>query len=74
MEDVNEPVVPVAVTLVFEVVGLEVVAYTTPLSVMVAPPSEVTFPPDDALVEVILVADSVVTVGNASVVNEISLP
>jgi hypothetical protein len=74
MKDVNEPVVPVATTFVFEVVGLEVVAYTTPLSVMAAPPSEVTFPPDDALVAVILVADAVVTVGNASVVNEISLP
>jgi hypothetical protein len=61
--EVKEPVVPAAATIVFAVVGLLVVAYTTPRWVMVAPPSEVTFPP--VLAVVIVTADAAVvdTVG-----------
>ncbi|MBK9225209.1 MAG: hypothetical protein IPO23_12415 [Flavobacterium sp.] len=40
------PVVPAVVTFESKIVGLGTVLYTTPLSVIAEPPSEVTFPPD----------------------------
>ena len=61
---VKAPVVPVAVSLMSLVVGVPVPAtYTTPRSVMVAPPSAVTLPPSVALVLMVLAGAAVVTVG-----------
>ena len=45
------------------VVGLADVLQHTPLAVTVAPPLDVTFPPDVAVVGVILLAATVVTFG-----------
>jgi hypothetical protein len=58
------------------IVGSAVVAQHTPLAVTDAPPSEVTFPPETAVVNVIEVIAVVVTVGAVTglVVNETSLP
>ena len=54
---VNAPVpVPSDVFVVSEIVGLVVVAQTTPLAVMELPPSAVMFPPLVAAEEVIEVA------------------
>lgn len=66
---------PLAVIL-SEVVGLDDVLQQTPLAVTGAPPSEVTFPPLVAVACVMLVAVSVVTVGNIAVkvVKLISFP
>jgi hypothetical protein len=56
-------------------VGLAVVAQQTPLSVTVAPPLEVMFPPDDAEFTVTLVIAVVVKAGRlAFVVNDNSFP
>ena len=56
-------------------VGLGAVLQQTPLAVIADPPSEVTFPPLDAVVAVILETEVVVIVGtNALVVKLISLP
>lgn len=59
-----------------EVVGLALVDQQTPLAVTVPPPSSVTLPPDDAVVDVIEVTALVVTVGNSTdvVVNDTWLP
>ena len=62
-ELLNDPVVPVAVIFVSAVVGFTLVLYTIPLSVMAAPPSDVTSPPLLADVEVMELAAVVVTVG-----------
>ena len=59
--------VPLA-TLLFAVVGLVEVCQTIPLSVTVAPPSEVTFPPKSAEAVVINACAVVVTVGVAATV------
>jgi hypothetical protein len=57
---VKEPVpVPSDVFVVSEIVGLVVVAQTTPLAVMELPPSAVMFPPLVAVEEVIDVAVTV---------------
>ena len=57
---VNEPVpIPSVVFVVSEIVGLVVVAQTTPLAVMELPPSAVMFPPLVAVDEVIDAADTV---------------
>ena len=64
-------------SLVFKsaVVGFAVVLQHTPLAVTEAPPSEVTLPPDVAVVDVIADMAVVVTVGaTAPVVNETSSP
>ena len=49
------------------VVGFDDVLQQTPRMVTAAPPSEVTFPPDVAVVCVMLVTSSVVTVGDVIV-------
>ena len=73
--EVKAPVVPVAVTLVFAVVGLVAVPYTIPLSVTAPPPSAVTLPPELADEDVILEAAVVETVANtAFMVKETLLP
>jgi hypothetical protein len=57
---VKDPVpVPSDVFVVSEIVGLVVVAQTTPLAVMELPPSVVMFPPLVAVDEVIDAADTV---------------
>ena len=74
-ELVNIPVVPVSVVLLPAIVGPLEVPQQTPLAVIVEPPSEVTFPPLEAVVFVIEEAAVVVTVGGvADVLNEISAP
>jgi hypothetical protein len=49
--------------LLLEIFGLGEVLQQTPLSVTVAPPSDVTFPPLVAVVWVVLEIEEVVTVG-----------
>jgi hypothetical protein len=74
---VNTPVpVPSIVLVVNAIVGLAVVLQQIPLAVMVAPPSEVMFPPDVAVVLVMLLITFVVTVGIAviNVVNVCCVP
>jgi hypothetical protein len=69
------PVVPASVVLLLTVVGLGVVLQQTPLAVIVAPPSAVTFPPLVAVADAMDETVVVVTVGRiASVVNETSVP
>ena len=63
MELVKLPVPVPSVVLLFAVVGLADVLQQTPLAVTDAPPSEVTFPPLEALVEVIEDIAVAVTVG-----------
>ena len=62
-----------SVVLGSEVVGLADVLQHTPLAVTEAPPSDVTLPPELAVVEVMLDTAVVVTVG-ALVLNPTSLP
>ncbi len=50
------------------VVGFDVVLQQTPLAVTVVPPSDVTFPPQTALFDVIEDTELVVTVGVMAVV------
>jgi hypothetical protein len=64
MELVNEPVpVPLLVFVVNAVVGFDEVLQHTPRAVTLAPPSEVTLPPLDAVVCATEEAAVVVTVG-----------
>jgi hypothetical protein len=77
MELVNEPVPEPLCVHESAVLGLAVVLKQTPLSVTVAPPSDVTLPPPAAVVIVIPVIAAVVTVGTigaAMVANKTSLP
>jgi hypothetical protein len=74
IELVNEPVPLPSVVLLSAVVGLAEVLQQTPRAVTDAPPSEVTLPPPDAVVEVIEVIVAVVTVGVVRVVKEESPP
>ena len=60
---VKLPVPVPFVVLLLEIVGLADVLQQTPLAVTEAPPSEVTFPPLEALLEVIEDTAVVVTVG-----------
>jgi hypothetical protein len=63
--------------LLFAIVGFGDVLQHTPLSVTVAPPSLVTFPPDVAVVAVMLPTELVITVGRVAfeeVVNDTSFP
>jgi hypothetical protein len=71
---VNEPVSLPLVVLLSAVVGLAEVLQHTPRAVTLSPPSEVTLPPPDAVVEVIEVIVAVVTVGVVKVVNVESPP
>jgi len=71
---VNAPVPVPSVVLLSEVVGLTEVLQQIPRAVTLAPPLEVTFPPPDAVVEVIDVIVAVVTVGVVRVVKEESPP
>ena len=75
IELVKLPVPVLSVVLLSDVVGLVDVLQHTPRVVTVAPPSDVTFPPLEA-VEVVIDDDAVVvTVGVAvGVVNVMSLP
>jgi len=50
--------------VLLEVVGFWTVPYATPLAVTATPPSDVTSPPVVAPVDVMIVDDVVVTVGN----------
>ena len=75
IELVKLPVPVPSVVLLLEIVGLADVPQQTPLAVTTAPPPEVTFPPLEALVEVIEDTAVVVTVGAvAEVVKDTSLP
>ena len=58
------PPVPSVVNVELAVVGFADVLQHTPRAVTVAPPSEVTFPPLVAVVEVIAVTTVVVTIGS----------
>ena len=72
---VKIPVPVPSVVLLFAVVGVGVVPQQTPRTVIVPPPSAVTFPPEEAAVkvtEVIAVVDSVGRL--ALVVKVISFP
>ena len=75
---VNAPVpVPSDVFVVSEIVGLVVVAQTTPLAVMELPPSAEIFPPLEAVVVVmadIAVVEERVGADTALVVKLISVP
>ena len=72
---VNKPVPVPSSVLLSLMVGFADVLQQTPLAVTEAPPSEVTFPPLDALVEVIEDTAVVETVGVVvDVVKVISLP
>ena len=66
----NAPVPLPSVVLLSAVVGLADVLQQTPRAVTADPPSEVTFPPLDAVVEVMPVTAVVVTVGAAVVVEK----
>jgi hypothetical protein len=60
-----------------EIVGLVLVDHTTPLEVTTEPPSELTFPPEVAVVVVMELEDTVLNVGRTTgvlVVNVISFP
>ena len=74
-EAVNDPnpMLP-STNLVFDVVGLDDVLYTTPLSVTLEPPSKVTLPPLLALVAVMLPALVVAIVAKDGVVKLVSVP
>ena len=68
---------PSLVFVLKEIVGFVLVDHTTPLAVTVAPPSELIFPPDVALVVVMELADTVLNVGSTTgvlVVKVISFP
>jgi hypothetical protein len=68
---------PSVVLVVNVIVGFVLVDHTTPLVVTAAPPSELTFPPDVAVVVVTELADRVLIVGRNTgvlVVNDISFP
>ena len=74
---VNAPVpVPSTVLVVNAMVGLAVVLQQIPLAVMMAPPSEVMFPPDVAVEVVILPIAFVVSVAiiAGNVVNVCCVP
>jgi len=58
------------VVLLFAVVGLSALLQQTPRAVIAEPPSEATFPPLEAVVEVMPVTAVVVTVGAAVVVEK----
>lgn len=68
IELVKEPVPLPSVVLLFAVVGLELVLQQTPLAVTVPPPSEVPFPPLEAVVPVMELTEVVVTAGSAGAV------
>ena len=75
IELVKLPVPVLSEVLLFDVVGFAEVFQQTPLAVIEAPPSAVTFPPLEALLAVIKDMAVVVTVGmTADVVNVRSLP
>ena len=57
---------PSLVFVLKEIVGVGLVDHTTPLAVMDAPPSELIFPPEVALVVVMEFTDIVFTVGKDS--------
>ena len=72
---VNVPVPVPSLVLLSAVVGLAVVDQHTPLAVTGDPPSDVTFPPEVAVVAVTFVTAVVVTVAPiASVVKVTSFP
>ena len=54
--------VPLLVFVVKDMVGFALVDHTTPLEVTAAPPSELIFPPEVAVVDVIAEIDDVVNV------------
>ena len=69
--------VPSFVLVLKEIVGVGLVDHTTPLEVTAEPPSELTFPPDVAVVVVMELADTVLNVGSITgvlVVKVISFP
>jgi hypothetical protein len=55
--------VPLLVFVVKDMVGFVLVDHTTPLVVTAEPPSELIFPPEVAVVDVIAEIEDVVTVG-----------
>ena len=74
---VNAPIpVPSTVLVANAIVGLAVALQQIPLAVMVAPPSEVMFPPDVAVAIAMLLIEVVVAVGivAGNVVNVCCVP
>ena len=72
---VNSPVpIPSTVLVAKAIVGLIVVLQQIPLAVMVAPPSEVMFPPDVAVVVVRFVGVVVVRIGVVSLTQRTDNP
>ena len=73
---VNVPVPVPSVVWSSDIVGFCEVLQHTPLAVTVAPPLFVTFPPQVAVLDAMLLTVEVVTDGNvnSNVVNETSLP
>ena len=68
-DELNVPVpVPLLVFVVKDMVGFVLVDHTTPLVVTAEPPSEVIFPPEVAVVDVIAEIEEVVTVNEGTVV------
>ena len=72
MELVKVPVPVPSVVWLSDVVGLAEVLQQTPLAVTAAPPASATFPPLDAVVEVILEIAVVVTVGTTAFVVKVT--
>jgi hypothetical protein len=73
-ELVNTPVPAPLLVVSSAVVGFADVLQQTPRAVTESPPSSVTLPPPDAVVEVIEVIVAVVTVGVVKVVKDESPP
>jgi hypothetical protein len=68
---VKVPVPVPSVVWLSETVGLGEVLQQTPLPLTGSPPSSVTFPPESAVVEVMLVGAVVVTVGATAGVSKV---
>jgi hypothetical protein len=68
-DELKVPVpVPLIVFVVKDMVGFGLVDHTTPLAVTAEPPSELILPPDVAVVVVMELVDTVLTVGRTNIV------
>jgi hypothetical protein len=65
--------VPSIVLVLSDIVGFGLIDHTIPLEVTEAPPSDVTFPPNEAVVDVIILTLDVTTVGTLQETTLISL-
>ena len=66
--------VPLLVFVLNETVGFGLVDQTTPLAVTAAPPSDVTLPPEAAVVDVIALTAVVIRMGDPIVLKDTSFP